>query len=234
MQRVCLGVVSLFQLIEDKLKKNANKEAAILMEKYMKNHFKFLGVRAPVVKEIFKQAIKEQPIQQEKLKDVVYYFWEKKEREYQMIAILFLNHYKKWLKEKDIELIEYCITNKSWWDSVDLIASNALGYYMKTFPQNIQEIKEIWLSSNNIWLQRSILLFQLKYKKDTDISLLFNNILQLKDSKEFFIQKAIGWALREYSKTDSKAVIQFVDSTNLANLSKREALKWMKSKDILN
>ncbi|GIN86072.1 hypothetical protein J6TS2_24580 [Heyndrickxia sporothermodurans] len=222
------------KIIEDELKKKKNKEEAVLMEKYMKNHFTFFGVRAPIAQAIFKHSVAEQEVTPSELKDIIYYFWDKDEREYQMIAILFLNKYKKWLKEEDIELIEYCITNKSWWDSVDTIASNALGHYMKVYPQNIQKIKEIWLASNNIWLQRSILLFQLKYKKDTDPSILFNSILYLKDSKEFFIQKAIGWALREYSKTDSQAVIQFVESTDLANLSKREALKWMKSKHIIN
>ncbi|MGE6256548.1 DNA alkylation repair protein [Heyndrickxia sporothermodurans] len=222
------------KIIEDELKKKKNKEEAVLMEKYMKNHFTFFGVRAPTVQAIFKHSVAEQEVTPSELKDIIYYFWDKDEREYQMIAILFLNKYKKWLKEEDIELIEYCITNKSWWDSVDMIASNALGYYMKVYPQNIQKIKEKWLASNNIWLQRSILLFQLKYQKDTDPSILFNSILHLKDSKEFFIQKAIGWALREYSKTDSQAVIQFVESIDLANLSKREALKWMKSKHIIN
>ncbi|MCI1743873.1 DNA alkylation repair protein [Heyndrickxia oleronia] len=219
--------------IENDLKERANKNEAILMEKYMKNNFKFFGLRAPLVKEVFKNFISYYSIQQNELKDLITYLWVKEEREYQMIAILFLNHYKKWLKEEDLTLIQYCITHKSWWDSVDSIATNILGHYMKTYPHHIHPTTEKWLESNDIWLQRSILLFQLKYKTNTNLSILFNNILFLKDSKEFFIQKAIGWALREYSKVDSEKVIQFVESTDLAPLSKRESLKWIKSKNNL-
>ncbi|WP_212946330.1 DNA alkylation repair protein [Heyndrickxia oleronia] len=199
----------------------------------MKNNFKFFGLRAPLVKEVFKNFISYYSIQQNELKDLITYLWVKEEREYQMIAILFLNHYKKWLREEDLTLIQYCITHKSWWDSVDSIATNILGHYMKTYPQHIHPTTEKWLESNDIWLQRSILLFQLKYKTNTNLSILFNSILFLKDSKEFFIQKAIGWALREYSKVDSEKVIQFVESTDLAPLSKRESLKWIKSKNNL-
>nr|WP_259548748.1 DNA alkylation repair protein [Heyndrickxia oleronia] len=199
----------------------------------MKNNFKFFGLRAPLVKEVFKNFISYYSIQQNELKDLITYLWVKEEREYQMIAILFLNHYKKWLKEEDLTLIQYCITHKSWWDSVDSIATNILGHYMKTYPHHIHPTTEKWLESKDIWLQRSILLFQLKYKTNTNLSILFNSILFLKDSKEFFIQKAIGWALREYSKVDSEKVIQFVESTDLAPLSKRESLKWIKSKNNL-
>lgn len=104
---------------------------------------------------------------------------------------------------------------------------------MNTYPRRIHPTTEQWLESNDIQLQRSILLFQLKYKTNSNLSILFNSILFLKDSKEFFIQKVIGWALREYSKVDSEKVIQFVESTDLAPLSKRESLKWIKSKNNL-
>ncbi|MGE8203454.1 DNA alkylation repair protein [Heyndrickxia sp. NPDC080065] len=220
--------------IEEALIAKADKEEAILMKKYMKDRFDFFGLRAPYVKEVFKQILSEYSVQPDDLKKIVTSLWDKHEREYQMIAIHLLNRYTKWLKEDDIELIEYCITHKSWWDSVDVIATNALGSYMKAFPDHTEEIRERWLSSNNIWLQRSILLYQLKYKKETDSSILFNSILRLNESKEFFIQKAIGWALREYSKTDAEKVIQFVESTKLANLSKREALKWLRAKNMIH
>ena len=85
------------------------------------------------------------------------------------------------------------------------------------------------MKSNNMWLQRTVILFQLGYKDKTDVNLLFKNIQKLMDSKEFFIQKAIGWALREYSKTDAQAVIDLVENNELAPLSKREALKWLKN-----
>jgi 3-methyladenine DNA glycosylase AlkD len=123
--------------------------------------------------------------------------------------------------------MEYCLVHMSWWDSVDGIASEWLGLYFKTFPEQIIPVTSKWIASNNIWLQRSCILFQKTYKKTTDIQLLGKYILHCSHSKEFFIQKAIGWALREYSKTDSNWVTAFVAKNPLAPLSKREALKWL-------
>ena len=85
------------------------------------------------------------------------------------------------------------------------------------------------MTSGNMWLQRTCLLFQLHYKEETDKMLMDSIIMSLNTSKEFFIQKAIGWALREYSKTDAQAMINFVENNELAPLSKREALKWLKN-----
>ncbi|MFT6151359.1 MAG: 3-methyladenine DNA glycosylase AlkD [Flavobacteriales bacterium] len=117
------------------------------------------------------------------------------------------------------------ITNKSWWDTVDLITTNLVGNYFKLFPEQIIPITKIWMESDNIWLQRTCLIFQLKYKEEIDTDLLTDYILQLKDTKEFFINKAIGWILREYTRTNPEWVIDFVNKHELSNLSKREALK---------
>jgi 3-methyladenine DNA glycosylase AlkD len=106
-----------------------------------------------------------------------------------------------------IKLIEYCLQQKSWWDSVDGIASDWLGPYFKLFPEQIVPVTSQWNKSKNMWLQRSSIMFQKAYKKDTDTTLLSRYILNCAHSKEFFIQKAIGWALREYSKTDPEWVI---------------------------
>jgi len=112
-----------------------------------------------------------------------------------------------------------------WWDSVDVIAPKILGAWFKLYPEQIKPAIAQWLKSDNIWLQRSCLLFQLKYKEKTDTQFLTSVIDQLKDSNEFFIKKAIGWVLREYAKTDSEFVKEFVNSRQLSSLSRREALK---------
>lgn len=122
-------------------------------------------------------------------------------------------------------MMEFCLTHKSWWDSVDHIASEWLGSYFKQFPEKIAAVTGKWNRSDNIWLQRSSIMFQKSYKKDTDTVLLASYILHCKDSDEFFIRKAIGWALREYSKTDPGWVKKFVQQQALSPLSKREALK---------
>ena len=121
--------------------------------------------------------------------------------------------------------MEYCIVHKSWWDSVDHLAGYCLGPYFKLFPHQLPAVTDRWNESDNMWLQRSSIMFQKAYKKETDVALLKKYILHCKDSKEFFIRKAIGWALREYSKTDPDWVIKFVERHPLSPLSKREALK---------
>jgi 3-methyladenine DNA glycosylase AlkD len=110
---------------------------------------------------------------------------------------------------------------------VDFIATECLGPYFKMYPNQISKITSQWNKSSNIWLQRSSLLFQKNYKKETDAELLSRYILNLRSSKEFFIQKAIGWMLREYAKTDAGWVVDFVNNNELAPLSKREAMKHL-------
>ena len=132
---------------------------------------------------------------------------------------------KKKLAPEHFPLVEYLITEKSWWDTVDGLAAWIVGAIMKTHPSAIESKTKEWMASDNIWLQRTCLIFQLGYKKETDTELLAGFIEQLADHKTFWIRKAIGWALREYSKTDPGFVQAFVDSHQLAPLSRREALK---------
>ncbi len=116
------------------------------------------------------------------------------------------------------------IVNKSWWDSVDTTAK-WVGVFFKKHPDLTKVTTERWITSDNIWLQRMSIIFQLAYKKDTDVNLLFDYVLRKADSEEFFIQKAIGWALRQYAKIDAQRVKTFVNSHEFAPLSRREALK---------
>ena len=112
--------------------------------------------------------------------------------------------------------------------NLHFIAVNLLGSYFKKYPEQIEIYVEKWLKSNNIWLQRSAVLFQLKYKQQLDTELLSYVINNLLGSKEFFINKAIGWILREYGKTNPKWVLEFIDKTTLSNLSRREAVRLLK------
>jgi 3-methyladenine DNA glycosylase AlkD len=117
------------------------------------------------------------------------------------------------------------ITQKSWWDTVDFIAATMVGNYFKKYPEMIKPVTDKWMVSQNMWLQRSCLLFQLKYKAEVNTDLLASFILSLSVSREFFITKAIGWSLRQYSKFDPQWVINFVSKNSLQPLSKREALR---------
>lgn len=123
--------------------------------------------------------------------------------------------------------MEELITSKSWWDTVDTLAQKAVGKIARSFPDVIEENIEFWNDSDHLWLQRSAILFQLKYKEQTNEDLLYRYIITHSQSKEFFIQKAIGWALREYSKTNPDSVRQFMEKHPLSKLSVREGSKYI-------
>ena len=127
---------------------------------------------------------------------------------------------------KFIKTIEYLIVTKSWWDTVDSLAGGTVGFHFKRFPDVREKYLAKWRSSENFWLRRTTILFQLNYKEETDFDLLCDIIRENLGSKEFFINKAIGWALRQHARVDSKAVKKFVMTTKELNpLSRREALK---------
>lgn len=211
------------------LKEVANNENRISMEVYMKNHFEFFGIRSPLRKAIYKNwkpCIKNcSP--EEKL-ELINELWKKPQREFQYIGVDLLNSRRKneWTLN-DIHTLEFFITEKSWWDTVDLIASNAVGTYFKLYPKQIERIIPQWIYSQNLWLQRSSLIFQLKYKEDTDFELLKNTIVTLNHNKDFFIQKAIGWSLRQYSKYHPLEVRHFIQEIKLEGLALKEAQKFI-------
>lgn len=211
------------------LQAHTNATHAQEAEAYMKNQFKFFGIYTKQRRALSNAFIKQIGLLSNKeLNAIVKELYKQPYREFQYIAIELIEFHKKQWTENSIELAEFCLVNKSWWDSVDGIGSVFLGNYFKQFPHQILPITSRWNNSNNFWLQRSSIMFQKTYKKNTDTHLLEKYILNCSHSKEFFIQKAIGWALREYSKTDANWVINFVANNPLAPLSKREALRLIK------
>ena len=219
-------MVEYLKCLSEKYKANANSENALPMKKYMRNQFEFFGIKNPERKIIDKQFFAENGLPEiSDLEKIIKSAWNLPEREFQYFAMFLLDKMKKQFDEKVLNLLEYFTLEKSWWDSVDFLSANMFGYMFQRFPVLIPEYTENWMASENMWLQRTSILFQLKYKEATDLELLSNFIHQLSSSKEFFIQKAIGWELREYSKTNPQWVIDFVENNKLASLSKREALK---------
>ena len=214
--------------IELEYKKHSNSEIAQGQKAYMKNNFDFFGLKSPIRKDLqrpylIKNAL---PLKSD-LKEVIGLLWGKPQREFHYFGTELVFKYKRQFEETDIGLLEFMITHQSWWDTVDFIASNLVGPYFKLYPDLRWSICKTWLQGENMWLQRTALLFQLKYKTDLDTELLEHNINYLLGSKEFFINKAIGWILREYSKTNPAWVSEFVKKTELSSLSEKEALKWL-------
>ncbi|NQX71004.1 DNA alkylation repair protein [Paenibacillus alba] len=218
--------------LEAWLRAHSNEADAEAMAAYMRDQFPFLGIRNPQRMALTKQFWKEHgfPKGAEGVK-VADELWALPEREFAYTAILLLTQLRKESGPERIEVLERMVITQSWWDSVDPIADHLIGYHLQKYPEQIPVHVEKWLASGNMWLQRTAILFQLKYKQRTDVTLLFSTIRQLADSKEFFIRKAIGWALREYSKTDAAAVRAFVAENELSPLSVKETLKVMQRKE---
>ena len=198
------------------LQKNGNKSDSVLMSKYMKDQFPFFGIKKPLREAIEKKyypALTKLAIND--LKEVVRILWNFPERECQYIAMVILDKNLKNLDGQILDFLEELIMTKSWWDTVDYLAAKPVGYILKGHPDLIDKNIKKWMDSGNLWLQRTCLLFQLKYKKDTDHNLLFSLSKELSRSKEFFIQKAIGWALREFSKSKPELVKYFIDNMDM-------------------
>jgi 3-methyladenine DNA glycosylase AlkD len=214
-------------VLENAFKANQNSENAFAMAKYMKNNFPFFGIKTEERRRIFKEIWKEK--KQEvaaNARVIALDLYSKHEREFHYCAIeILIKELKENYKKEDIQLIEKLITNNSWWDSVDTIAKYILGQYLTEFPLETKKVIARFSKSENMWLNRSAILFQLGYKQKTNADFLFSECLNHAHSKEFFIQKAIGWALREYAKSNAKTVKEFVENSNLKPLSTKEALK---------
>jgi 3-methyladenine DNA glycosylase AlkD len=212
--------------IIEKFEANRNTEQAGPMVAYLKNHFPFLGIKSPLRKVLLREQFSEFCLpEREQVFVEVWKLYNLPEREYQYAAIALIEKSKKQLSIDDLPFLKQLIETKSWWDSVDSIAPSLVGHIVKIDRKYGEKVMLDWSLSDNMWTNRSAILHQLKFKKETDTDLLFQIIQQHSSSNEFFIQKSIGWVLREYAKTDPDCVKSFVEKHPLKPLSKREALK---------
>lgn len=205
---------------------NRNIVQAEPMAKYMKNNFPFLGLKAPERRELAKEFLKERKKDKKVDWGFVFKCYDLPEREFQYLALGYLDKVNSLLKPNDMDNIEELIVTKSWWDSVDSIAP-IVGQICNRYPEVKNEIVERWVYSDNIWLNRVSIIFQLKYKENTDTEFLKKAILENSQTSEFFINKAIGWGLREYSKTNKEWVRDFIENNKLSNLSVSEGSKYI-------
>ena len=206
---------------------NANEAYALQMKAYLKNKFEFYGVKSKLRREILKASVAQFNTEiPENIVEITFQLYAAPQRELHHCGMeLFEKYFKYKYKKEDIKHIEKLITNNSWWDTVDFIAKWILGKYLQQFPNEVESVTNSFSSDSNMWLNRSVILFQLGYKGKTDAQLLFSLCLAHRHSKEFFIQKAIGWSLREYGKTNPESVLDFVKQNKLASLSEKEAIR---------
>jgi len=204
-----------------------NPEKAGPMEAYMRHQFSFLGIAAPernvLYKKYFPSAKKIKVIDW----DFVDTCWEKDAREYQYVAANYLKAMQSYLTESDLPKLERLVVTKSWWDTVDIL-DRVVGSLVANHPE-LEEVLLKWSLSDNIWLRRVAIDHQLLRKEKTDVHLMEKILLNNLDQTEFFINKAIGWALRDYSKTNPDWVASFIEKNKerMAELSIKEASKYL-------
>ena len=218
--------MKLLDLITD-FEENRNELLAESMSKYMQDKFRFLGVRGATRTEIYKKYFPDVRKTKTIDWDFVENCWNKEEREFQYVVVYYLKAMQKFLKREDISRLKYLIVTKSWWDTVDLLAKvvGSLVIRIEGYDQIMLE----WSKHSNIWLKRVAILYQLSLKDKVDEIILDNILVNNLGDNEFFINKAVGWALRDYSKFNPEWVREFIkkNKDNMANLSIREASKYI-------
>ena len=218
--------MKLLDLITD-FEENRNELLAESMSKYMQDKFRFLGVRGATRTEIYKKYFPDARKTKTVDWDFVESCWNEEEREFQYVVVYYLKAMQKFLKREDISKLKYLIVTKSWWDTVDLLAKVIGSLVIRI--EGYDKIMLEWSKDSNIWLKRVAILYQLSLKDKVDEIILDKILVNNLGDNEFFINKAIGWALRDYSKFNPEWVREFIkkNKDNMANLSIREASKYI-------
>ena len=216
-----------FSKLYEEMIQHKNEEQAQKMSKYMLNKFEYIGIKTPERREIFKNFFKEYKNKEKIDWEFVNKCWENKYREFQYVAADYLKNMKDKLTRDDIPKLKQLILKKSWWDTIDNLDMTIGALALK--DSNVNKILLEWSLDENIWLRRIAIDHQLLRKEKTDIELLEKILKNNLGQTEFFINKAIGWALRDYSKTNPEWVKNFIEKNKekMVKLSIKEASKYL-------
>ncbi|GIF72707.1 DNA alkylation repair protein [Asanoa siamensis] len=199
---------------------------AASMRAYMRDQFAFLGIGSPRQRELAREATAgtARPTEADLLA-LADACWARPEREYQYFACAHLRRHAAVLTPEALPAVRRLITTRPWWDTVDVLAARVVGPLVAGHTPLVAAMDD-WIRDDDVWVIRTALLHQLFYKRDTDAGRLFAYCTEQAGHTNFFVRKAIGWALREYAKTDPDAIRSYVATTpRLSGLSRREALK---------
>ncbi|MFC6346824.1 DNA alkylation repair protein [Vagococcus carniphilus] len=195
------------------------------MENYMKNRYPFVGVKSPDRKKQSNELITESKLYSlDQLFQTINYLYQKEEREYQNVAIDMCEANVNRLSFEELQNYSQFIQLKSWWDTVDAWRK-IYGLYIKRVPEEKEKMFYYFYQHENMWMRRVSITLQLMEKEKTNVELLEKAIMYDRYTDEFFIQKAIGWSLRQYSKVNPNWVVAFTSEKDLLPFAKKEALK---------
>ena len=216
-----------FNKLYEEMIQHKNEEQAQKMSKYMLNKFEYIGIKTPERRKIFKNFFKEYKNEEKIDWEFVNKCWKNKYREFQYIAADYLKNMKDKLTRDDIPKLKQLILKKSWWDTIDNLDMTIGALALK--DSNVNKILLEWSIDENIWLRRIAIDHQLLRKEKTNTELLEKVLENNLGQAEFFINKSIGWALRDYSKTNPEWVKNFIEKNKekMAKLSIREASKYL-------
>jgi 3-methyladenine DNA glycosylase AlkD len=220
---------TLIAAVEGALRGAASPSKAVGMKKYMRDQFEYLGLAAPERRALQKEAMKVHKVESLKeLCDTVHHLWSLEEREFQYVAMEMWTQYHNLWTPSVLEDFRQCILSKSWWDTIDYLAPTCVGKLIQKFPE-VQVEMDKWSADEDLWIKRSAVLHQLKYKEGTNEEMLFRHCHSMMGEEDFFIRKSIGWALREFSKTNPEAVRIFIEENRegLSPLSIKEGSKYL-------
>ena len=209
----------------------AEPERAAPMRAYAKSSMPYLGVTAVPLRKVCREVFADVELPSaDAWRRVALGLWRGarfREERYCAIELTGVRRFDRFQDMAALPMYEEMIVSGAWWDYVDGIAGHRLGLLLRRFPPKMRKEMLAWSRSDDLWKRRSAILCQLTFKKDTDLDLLYATIEPALGSKEFFLRKAIGWALRQYAWTDAKEVRRYVRAheKELSSLSKREALK---------
>ncbi len=227
----------LVKLVQKELAALADPDKAGPMAAYMKTDMPFYGVQKPLRAKVEKALLKDfKAATRSEYKQAVLALWQLPHREEKYLAIHYAAGHKEFVDAASIPLYKRLIQEGAWWDFVDGIATALIGVVLAKNPDRVWPTMDVWIEDDDFWLRRTAILCQLGFKKETDHRRLFDYCLRRADEKEFFIRKAIGWALRDYSYAEPALVKAFLlkHENRLSGLSFREGAKQLRKQGLLD
>jgi len=224
---------TLIRALRDALWSVREPEKAAGQQRYMKSAMPFMGVRVPVMRKTARAVFdRDPPASFDDWRDTILMLWHEatyREERYAALELAVHRPCSRWLTMESVPLLEELVVDGAWWDYVDRIAPAGLGHVLATQPGPMGAAMRTWARDENIWRRRAAILCQLGRKRDMDLALLYDCIGASAGHGEFFVQKAMGWALRDYSRTDPGEVRRYVTAMGpaLPRLTQREATKHL-------
>lgn len=221
-----------------KLRAAANPTKAKAMQAYLKSTQAFWGVANPVVRKICREVFAHHPVtSKEDWLAVARHLWRNADHREEWFAAVEwtgIRAARAWQQPDVLPLYEEMIVTSAWWDTVDVIAVHRVGALLKNDPKKMKPLLRRWAKDANLWKRRTAILSQLTFKQDTDLDLLFATMKPSLERPEFWLRKAIGWALRQQARSHAAEILAFVQEhrERLSGLSRREALKHYPESEI--